>query len=239
MTRIFYSCLSVALLLIAHSANAATIPECPTPTNVLSTTDLNDLPLPIAASLHQLVPNLAPAGAPFNGGDTLSPGQKELDRRFMRAFNKGSRWVVAYEAAGRAYNDPIIAFDLANGTAIVNRKTVGFPTTVCAVMTRMLDVPPARTSDQSLLLNDNELMHFVMRDDWKLPELEPCKNLTLRRTTYNGFRGFKINGQCAIKDLPDGDSECPLYLIEADGTVESAGHATVRKIALRLKCFGQ
>ena len=75
----------------------------------------------------------------FNGGDALLPGQEGLDRRFIRAFSKGNRWVVAYEAAGIGYNDPILVFDLANNTATVTAKATSFPDIVCADMTRLLE----------------------------------------------------------------------------------------------------
>jgi hypothetical protein len=122
-----------------HSADAENIPNYPTPTGGYGTTVLTDLPAPVADLPRQMVPRIAPAGTTFNGSDALLPGQARLDRRFIRAFSKGNRWVVAYEAAGRGYNDPILMFDLADNTATLTARAASFPEKVCADMTRLLD----------------------------------------------------------------------------------------------------
>jgi hypothetical protein len=116
-----------------------------------------------------------------------------------------------------------------NGTMM---GTVGFVLVACLGL-------PVFAQGNNLLVDDDALLHFAMHDDWKLPELKPCENLTLLRSKYRGLPGFRIQGQCARKNLAEGDSECPSYAIEADGTVEGPKHATIRKIALTLKCGGQ
>jgi hypothetical protein len=80
-------------------------------------------------------------------------------------------------------------------------------------------------------------MHFVMPENWLFGRvLGPCRDLQLHRMAYNGFNGFRIQGVCRIRDLPDGDSECPAYLIQADGTTDTPKHATIRKMTMALKC---
>jgi hypothetical protein len=96
---------------------------------------------------------------------------------------------------------------------------------------------PAAAQQKDFLTDDNALMHFVMPDDWRFGRvLGPCENLKLHRMNYNGYRGFRIQGVCPIKGLADGDSECPSYLIQADGTVDTPRNAAIRKITLTLKC---
>jgi hypothetical protein len=63
-------------------------------------------------------------------------------------------------------------------------------------------------------------------------------NLTLSRVAYDGFPGFRIQGECAIKNLPDADSECGSYAIDVTGTVDLPTNAAIRKITLTLKCSG-
>ena len=96
---------------------------------------------------------------------------------------------------------------------------------------------PAFAKGNNLLTDDNALIHFVMPANWSFGRvLEPCQTLKLHRQHYDGYRGFRIQGVCPIKGLADGDSECPSYLIQADGTVETPSHATIRKMTLTLKC---
>ena len=107
----------------------------------------------------------------------------------------------------------------------------------CILTAIMAVTSPAFAQGNNLLTDDKALIHFVMPDDWSFGRvLEPCRNLKLLRQHYNGSRGFRIQGACRIKGLADGDSECPSYLIQADGTVEGPSHATIRKITLTLKC---
>jgi hypothetical protein len=88
-------------------------------------------------------------------------------------------------------------------------------------------------------LSDNQLLQRVMPPNWRFYQLMgPCKNLHVQRVDYAGHPSFSIRGECPIKNLADGDSECPSYLLTADGT-ENPPTATIRKMTLALKCEGQ
>jgi hypothetical protein len=104
-------------------------PNCPAPVGVHSTNILSALPAPVLSALREHVPNLAPADAPFNSGDALLPGQKELDRRFLSAFHRGGRWTVAYEAAGIGSHDNVVAIqlssDMQSAQVLGNVQTIG------------------------------------------------------------------------------------------------------------------
>jgi hypothetical protein len=123
---------------LAQAADIDLVHNCPMPVSAQSTTALNVLPQPVMAVLRERVPNLSPAEAPFNAGDIVLPGQKGLDRRFMRAFVSGSRWVIAYEAAGIGYHHHVIAIERPpNGDSariLANIQVVG--QTICAELAR-------------------------------------------------------------------------------------------------------
>ena len=88
-------------------------------------------------------------------------------------------------------------------------------------------------------LSDNQLLQRAMPPSWRFYQLMgPCKDLHVQRVEYAGHPGFSIRGVCPIKNLPDGDSECPNYLLTASGTVNPPT-AIIRKMTLTLKCEGQ
>jgi hypothetical protein len=108
-------------------------PPCPVVNGTEKTEDLQALPAPVAHSLQRHIPNLTPPGSPFNGGDTVSAGQTMLDRRMIAAFHHDSRWVIAYEAAGRGYHLVVVAYDLSEDgkTSTIAFKAQAFPESLC------------------------------------------------------------------------------------------------------------
>jgi hypothetical protein len=137
--KLFLLCL---FAFIALPAYAADIPSCPAPPGAQSTSELMDLPAPIAASLQQHVLHLDPATVPFNGGDAMVSGQTHLDLRFIRAFHKHGRWIVAYESAGVGYHDNIVVYDVAGDQAKLLANNQSEPQTVCSDMNKWLDQTP-------------------------------------------------------------------------------------------------
>jgi hypothetical protein len=127
--------LSAALLALLPTTVFAqeTPPSCPVTNGTEKTEDLTALPTPVAHSLERHVPNLSAPGSPFNGGDIVSPGQTMLDRRLIAAFHRGNRWVIAYEAAGRAYNVVVVAYEMSEDgrTSTIAFKTQTAPQTLC------------------------------------------------------------------------------------------------------------
>lgn len=138
MKRILPLAALVCTVQLSHAADASLVQECRVPGGAQSTTTLSVLPEAVMAVLRERVPNLIPAEAPFNAGDVVLPGQKGLDRRFLRALVNGSRWVIAYEAAGIGYHHHVVAIDrVPNGQTaqiVANIQTVGQVT--CAELAR-------------------------------------------------------------------------------------------------------
>jgi hypothetical protein len=124
------------LVLLSLPAFAENIPACPPPDGFHATMLMADFPLPVAASLREHVPNLAPPSASFNGGDALMPGQHVLDRRLIGAFYQDQTWVIAYEAAGRGYHDVVVAYRLSDDgrSAEIISKAQTFPGNICEAM---------------------------------------------------------------------------------------------------------
>ena len=117
-----------------------------------------------------------------------------------------------------------------------NSKAAAF----CALSILALFPVPTMSEEDGFFSDDKGLIRSVMPHDWSFYRLMgPCKNLHLERTPYAGHPGFGIQGECPIKNLTDGDSECPSYLLVASGTVDTPKTATIRKINLTLKCYGE
>ena len=133
---------------VANAADSVLEPDCPIPAGLQSTQSLADLPAPVIAALREHVPNLAPADAPFNGGDALLLGQTQLDRRFVSAIHKGTRWAVAYEAAGRGVHDNVVALqlssDMQSAQVVANTQALG--PAICTELLRGInpDFPVSR-----------------------------------------------------------------------------------------------
>jgi hypothetical protein len=115
-------------------------PSCPVADGTTKTEDLQALPTPVAHSLQRHVPNLSPPGSLFNGGDVLLPGQSMLARRLIAIFHHGTRWVIAYEAAGRGYHHVVAAFDLSpdGKTSTIAFKSQALPASLCTTVERAL-----------------------------------------------------------------------------------------------------
>jgi hypothetical protein len=135
-------CLPIAMLALLPTFAFAqeTPPSCQVTGSTQKTEDLQALPGPVSHSLQQHVPNLSPPGSPFNGGDTLRPGQSALDRRLIAAFHRGNRWVIAYEAAGRGYHHVVVAYDVSEDgkTSTIAFKAQTFAGSLCSTVKNAL-----------------------------------------------------------------------------------------------------
>ena len=80
--------------------------------------------------------------------------------------------------------------------------------------------------------DDAALIHHIkITDDVFAKVLGACTSERLVRGKGGKFR---YTGECKIKPLPNTD--CPSYLVNATGSVDSNDWATVREIRLSLQC---
>jgi hypothetical protein len=137
--RLYLSAVWLALVPGLAAAQEAPL-VCPVSERIEKTEDLSALPAPVSHSLQRHVSNLSPPGSPFNGGDALRPGQTALDRRLIAAFHRGSRWVIAYEAAGVGYHLVVVGYDVAadGKTSTIAFKTQTFPALLCVTVDKAL-----------------------------------------------------------------------------------------------------
>jgi hypothetical protein len=112
------------------------IPPCAAPKGVSVTTSLNRAPLELRQSLHSDLGDIVPPGGAFDATDVVSVGK---NRRLIFIWHKGQRWIVATERGGTAYNDPIIAYDVAEGTVTFIASRDAIRATVCSTAVGLLD----------------------------------------------------------------------------------------------------
>lgn len=85
-----------------------------------------------------------PVGAPFDSTDVVRIGKS---RRLIFIWNRGTRWVVATEHGGLAYNFPVFAFEIDRDdekAILVRQETAGFTNEVCSTASSLLVIgyPP-------------------------------------------------------------------------------------------------
>ena len=128
---------SAALLSLLVSARADVIPPCATPSGVNSVPLPDGVPSAVNRALQAKLGKIALPGQEFDATDVVGTG---ISRRFIFAWNSGSKWLVATEHGGRGYNDPIFLFDLSqNGEDVSLLKTqISFPKGVCSAASAMI-----------------------------------------------------------------------------------------------------
>jgi hypothetical protein len=135
----------VAVIAVILAGAAATwlgggaIVSCPLPNGASVTSGLDYAPPSLVQALTERIGEVVPAGTKFDTTDVVETGK---NRRLIFIWNMGSRWVVATERGGRAYNDPIFAFDLSDDgrKATFAQERVAFPDTVCSTASSLLRV---------------------------------------------------------------------------------------------------
>ena len=95
--------------------------------------------------------------------------------------------------------------------------------------------PVVLAESENLTTDDAKLIEHIKRTDHILStSLGKCSAETLHRSTRNTEFHFKYSAHCAIKPAPEDD--CPEYLVQAMGTVDSPSWATIRELKLELQC---
>lgn len=125
------------LLALPGLAQADIVPDCPPPPGAQFHA-FADIPTGLKQALDSDVGAMALPGRPFNAGDVIVC---PLSRRGIFVWNRGARWIVATEHGGRAYSDPILAYDLSpdGATATLVGETDTRPNAVCTTATALLD----------------------------------------------------------------------------------------------------
>jgi hypothetical protein len=123
--------IAVALLTINQDANADMIPPCSIPEGVLAKSPA-EIPAIVTSELKNRLGEYVEPGEPFDATDVVLVGKH---RRLIFVWQAGSRWVVATEQGGIAYNDPILAFELdaARSISVLVGTQTAMPETVCAI----------------------------------------------------------------------------------------------------------
>jgi hypothetical protein len=65
----------------------------------------------------------------FNSTDVVD--RRLPSNRLIFIFHRADTWVVATEQGGIAYNDPMLLYRLSGAKAVLLKKEVAFPNTVC------------------------------------------------------------------------------------------------------------
>lgn len=66
---------------------------------------MSALPAAVSGALRGVIGNgLADAGEPFNASDVVTSDPPVPQRRFLRAYHHGGRWIVWYEHGGIGYH---------------------------------------------------------------------------------------------------------------------------------------
>jgi hypothetical protein len=107
-------------------ARADTIPACSVPEGMKSVA----IPDGVPEGLRSKLGTIAAPGGQFDATDIVMTG---ISRRYIFAWHRGNRWIVAIEQGGRGYNNPIMAYDLSeDGQASLVRRKISAPSLVCA-----------------------------------------------------------------------------------------------------------
>ncbi|HEY5347265.1 MAG TPA: hypothetical protein VIJ72_03660 [Rhizomicrobium sp.] len=124
----------VTTLVLAAPAAAITVPACQFPNGVHNAVALDEFPRPIRSALHRHLPDLVDPGQPFNASAIMTGSESQ--RRLVRGFRHGARWVIGYEHGGRHYNDVMLVFSLPKRAHTADLLTIGTttPRALCAKM---------------------------------------------------------------------------------------------------------
>jgi len=124
---------AVASVCLCASAWADEIPSCRLPPHAESVSLISNTPKTLRDAIQADIGDLANPGEDFNSTDVVEGGL--LFKRLIFIWHSAELWIVATESGGIAYNDPIYAYRLKQGKAILLETSIAFPNTVCAVPT--------------------------------------------------------------------------------------------------------
>ncbi len=130
---------SVALFVLsAATAHADVIPACAPPSGV-RVHAFTDLPAGLKQALEAKLGDMALPGQPFDATDVVTSAHPVF-RRGIFVWSRGTRWIVATEHGGIAYDDPVLAYDVdADGIASLVAVRGAVPNTVCVTAKGLLD----------------------------------------------------------------------------------------------------
>lgn len=106
----------IGLLILPFAQGMADdIPPCSAPHGVQTRSFPDQIPQILRNALADRYGSFALPQEDFNGTDVRL--ENRSDRRIIFVWMRGGRWVFATERGGRAYNNPLIVYDLdASGT---------------------------------------------------------------------------------------------------------------------------
>ena len=122
-------------LCVSAVARADEIPPCRLPPHAESVPLLSEAPVPLQDAIRTDIGDLAKPGEDFNATDVVVDDRPS--NRLIFIWHSAEIWIVATERGGIAYNDPIYAYRLERGKAILLETNIAFPNTVCITANRL------------------------------------------------------------------------------------------------------
>jgi hypothetical protein len=111
-------------------ARAYEFPACrPVSPSVISITTLSKASPVLRRALARDVGWMAQPGEDFNATDVVE--RRLPSNRLIFIFHRAATWVVATEQGGLAYNDPLLAYRVNGAKAVLLKKELAYPNTVC------------------------------------------------------------------------------------------------------------
>jgi hypothetical protein len=138
--RFILTLCSALLIGKPSSAVADEIPRCEPPAGVVPVEIPQGMPSALTAALSARIGYIALPGESFIATDIGPPGR---NWRYIFAWHKDRRWIVATEHGGIAYNDPIFVYELAKdgGTATSLENRISCPQTICKDAAGTIQIP--------------------------------------------------------------------------------------------------
>jgi hypothetical protein len=133
MTWISLMASALAIAASAPPLQAGPNSECPPPAGAVSVA----LPSGVPPALRDVMGNIALPGEPFDTTDVYVKGHKY--RRYMFAWNFGTRWIVAIEQGGFALRSIIFVYRISKDgkTVTLVEERNGFMNNVCGSATKL------------------------------------------------------------------------------------------------------
>jgi hypothetical protein len=126
----------VATAAWGSSALADYIPPCAPPSNVAAIRIPDEMPEALRKTMNASLGKIALPGAKFDATDVIMYG---VGARYILAWKRGDKWLVATERGGIGYSDPMFLYRLqADGGVTLLETRVAFPPTVCTTAWRMI-----------------------------------------------------------------------------------------------------
>ena len=95
----------------------------------------------------------------------------------------------------------------------------------------------AYAASPSVAMDDGVLIAHIKKTDYVFTTaLSDCSKEKIERNVSGDNKLFKYTAYCSAKAADE--SDCPVYIVVALGTIDTENWATLRSIKLELECHG-